>query len=129
MTAGSSYVLTVLIDQTGFEESQEQGADNMKAPRGILSYNIGAVDSSAVSWKLTGNLHGEVYDDKTRGPLNEGAMFAERQGYHLPSPPSSNWTSSSPLNGTSAPGVAFYTYATCVFLFRLVLTFSEHLLT
>jgi hypothetical protein len=109
ITSGSSYVLTVLIDQTGFEESQEQGADNMKAPRGILAYNITGVVPSAVSWKLTGNLHGEAYEDKTRGPLNEGGMYAERQGYHLPSPPSSNWSSSSPLTGTSAPGVSFYT--------------------
>ena len=109
ITKGSSYVLNVLIDQTGFEESQEQGADNMKAPRGILSYNIGGVASSAVLWKLTGNLHGESYEDKTRGPLNEGGMYAERQGYHLPEPPSGNWSSSSPMSGTSAPGVSFYT--------------------
>jgi beta-galactosidase len=108
VSSGSPCVLNVLIDQTGFEESQEQGADNMKAPRGILSYNITGLDQSAVSWKLTGNLHGEAYEDKTRGPLNEGGMYAERQGYHLPSPPSSNWTSSSPMDGTSAPGISFY---------------------
>lgn len=108
ITAGNSYVLNVLIDQTGFEESQEQGADNMKAPRGILSYDINGLAQSAVSWKLTGNLHGEAYEDKTRGPLNEGGMYAERQGYHLPSPPLSNWSSSTPLTGTSAPGVSFY---------------------
>ncbi|KAK3620175.1 hypothetical protein LTR56_023569 [Elasticomyces elasticus] len=108
LTTGDSYVVNVIIDQTGFEESQTQGADIMKAPRGILSYNVSGYAPSAVSWKLTGNLHGEAYEDRARGPLNEGGMFAERQGYHLPSPPSSNWTSSSPLTGTSGPGVAFY---------------------
>ena len=109
LTAGTSYVLNVLVDQTGFEESQSQGADLMKAPRGILSYDINGHSQSDVSWKLTGNLHGEAYEDQTRGPLNEGGLFAERQGYHLPIPPSGQWTSSSPLMGTSAPGVTFYT--------------------
>lgn len=108
LTAGTSYVLNVLIDQTGFEESQTQGADLMKAPRGILSYDLNGNSQSDVSWKLTGNLHGESYEDKTRGPLNEGGLFAERQGYHLPDPPSSEWTSNSPLIGTTAPGVTFY---------------------
>ena len=109
INVGSTYVLTILIDQTGFEESQEQGADNMKAPRGVLSYDMSGLTSSEVFWKLTGNLHGEAYEDKTRGPLNEGGLYAERQGYHLPGPPSSSWMSSSPMSGTSAPGVSFYT--------------------
>jgi beta-galactosidase len=108
--SGSPYVLNVLIDQTGFEEINSEGSDSMKAPRGILGYNIDGLAQLAVSWKLTGNLNGEAYEDKTRGPLNEGGMYAERQGYHLPNPPSSNWTSSSPLTGTSAPGVSFYAY-------------------
>lgn len=108
LTSGKAYVINVLIDQTGFEESQEQGADDMKAPHGILSYSLTGSDQSAVSWKLTGNLHGESYEDKARGPLNEGGMYAERQGFHLPAPPSRKWSSRSPLKGTSAPGVAFF---------------------
>lgn len=108
LKSSTAYVINVLIDQTGFEESQEQGADLMKAPHGILSYSLTGSDPSAVSWKLTGNLHGEAYEDKARGPLNEGGMYAERQGFHLPAPPSSKWSSGSPLKGTSAPGVTFY---------------------
>ena len=100
--------MNVLIDQTGFEENQEIGSDNMKSPRGILSYSISGLAQSAILWKLTGNLHGETYVDKTRGPLNEGGMYAERQGFHLPSPPSSKWSSNSPLSGTTIPGVTFY---------------------
>lgn len=112
LTSGRSYVLNVLIDQTGLEEAQSrepEGADIMKAPRGILSYNVSGLDQSHISWKLTGNLHGESYEDKSRGPLNEGGMYAERQGFHLPSPPSIDWNSSSPFTGTSAPALAFYT--------------------
>jgi hypothetical protein len=35
-------------------------------------------------------------------------MYAERQGYHLPAPPTQHWASGSPLDGVSEPGVAFY---------------------
>ena len=65
--------------------------------------------ASDVSWKLTGNLYGEEYADKVRGPLNEGGLWAERQGYHLPGAPISNWTSSAgPTAGLKAAGVGFY---------------------
>lgn len=60
-------------------------------------------------WKLTGNLGGENYVDKFRGPLNEGGFFFERQGYHLPSPPLSQFSKGSPFKGISKPGVGFYT--------------------
>jgi beta-galactosidase len=37
-------------------------------------------------------------------------MFAERQGYHLPSPPSSKWGSCNPIEiGILASGVGFFT--------------------
>lgn len=40
-----------------------------------------------IRWKLTGNLGGEDYPDRARGPLNEGGFFAERNGLHLPGAP------------------------------------------
>ena len=60
---------------------------------------------------MTGNLGGEKYYDRTRGPLNEGGLYAERQGWHQPFPPihSAAFTSGSPMNGISESGVAFYT--------------------
>lgn len=59
---------------------------------------------------MTGNLGGEQYRDLVRGPRNEGAMYAERQGYHQPNPPSGNWKTASPIEGgLSKAGVGFYT--------------------
>ncbi|KAL5334625.1 putative beta-galactosidase A [Aspergillus crustosus] len=83
---GRDYVFTVVVDNMGLEGN----------------------------WvKITGNLDGEDYIDKTRGPLNEGGLFIERHGLHQPSPPTSskhwNWKSSSPLTGLSKPGIGFYT--------------------
>lgn len=44
------------------------------------------------------------------GPRNEGSLFAERQGFHLPNPPSTEWTSSNPVkDGISQAGVNAYT--------------------
>lgn len=59
---------------------------------------------------MIGNLGGESYHDLIRGPLSEGAMYAERQGYHYPKPPNSQWASLNPISdGISEAGVGFFT--------------------
>ncbi|KAG0157680.1 hypothetical protein PDIDSM_4865 [Penicillium digitatum] len=108
LSHGSPYVITVLIDHMGQDE-EAPGTDAIKVPRGILNYGISGHAQSEVLWKLTGNLGGEQYQDLARGPLNEGGMYAERQGYHYPSPPSSKWKLSNPVtDGLSQAGVGFY---------------------
>jgi len=109
ITAGTAAVLTILIDTMGLEEENVVGSNTMKDPRGVLNYVLAGHQASDVSWKVTGNLYGEDYVDRTRGPLNEGGLYAERQGYHLPNPPSVKWTSSKPTDGIKAAGVGFYT--------------------
>jgi len=106
--AGQAYVLTVVIDNMGLDENFFVGDSGMKNPRGILNYSLAGRPQNAISWKLTGNLGGEQYRDLTRGPLNEGGMYAERQGFHLPQPPSSTWISKSPSQGLSGPGIGFF---------------------
>lgn len=109
LNAGKPYVMTVVVDEMGMDENYVVGQNEMKNPRGILRYHLSGHKDSDVSWKLTGNLGGEDYADKVRGPLNEGGLWAERQGYHLPGAPISNWTSSSgPAEGLSKAGVRFY---------------------
>ncbi|KAJ5951939.1 uncharacterized protein N7479_010352 [Penicillium vulpinum] len=108
LTQGSPYVVTVLIDHMGQDE-EAPGTDAIKFPRGILNYGVSGHAQSDVSWKMTGNLGGEQYQDLIRGPLNEGGMYAERQGYHYPNPPSSKWKLSNPVkDGLSHAGVGFY---------------------
>jgi hypothetical protein len=80
----------------------------MKSPRGILNYALSGRNQSTITWKLTGNLGGEQYIDKVRGPLNEGGLYAERQGFTQPYPPNLNWASGDPETGISKAGVAFY---------------------
>jgi hypothetical protein len=110
---GSQYVITILVDNMGLNENFVAGLDQMKNARGILDYSLsdGHSKSTPITWKLTGNLGGEAYADRSRGPLNEGGLFAERMGYHLSSPPVSTKfvSGTSPLKGITSPGVAFYT--------------------
>ncbi|KAF2761706.1 family 35 glycosyl hydrolase [Pseudovirgaria hyperparasitica] len=109
LSSGQDYVLTVVIDHMGYDENYVVGEDEMKTPRGILDYTLSGHDKSDVTWKITGNLGGEDYVDRARGPLNEGALFVERQGYHLPAPPADDWeTSEGPTTGISAAGVGFF---------------------
>lgn len=109
LEAGSDAVITVVVDQMGMDENYVVGEDEMKNPRGILRYKLSGHPDSDVTWKLTGNLGGEDYLDKVRGPLNEGGLWAERQGYHLPGAPISDWESSGgPSEGIKSAGVAFY---------------------
>jgi hypothetical protein len=108
---GESYVLTVLVDNNGNDANWLLDSDSMKNPRGIIDYSLSSQTGSVtpLTWKITGNLGGEDYMDQERGPLNEGGLFAERQGYHLPRPPLCKFKVGSPFDGFEKPGVAFYT--------------------
>jgi hypothetical protein len=109
LSAGKSYNLIVLIDNMGHNQNWNVGVDETKLPIGILDYKLSSRDKNAIKWKITGNIHGEDYLDRVRGPANEGGLWAERQGYHLPNPPTDDWEDSKgPIDGISKAGVAFY---------------------
>lgn len=111
LTRGSNYIVTILVDSNGLNENFVPGEDEMKHPRGILDYKLSSPSGCTTrikQWKITGNLGGQDYEDKFRGPLNEGGLFFERQGYHLPSPPLDEFESGRPMEGIDHVGVAFY---------------------
>lgn len=106
---GEEYIFTIVMDHMGLNGNYVVGEEILKVPRGILAYDFPSHDASDITWKITGNFGGEDYVDIARGPLNEGGMFAERQGFHLPSPPSSKWATGNPIEGITKPGITFYT--------------------
>jgi hypothetical protein len=113
LTKGKTYTITVVVDNQGLDENWTIGTETMKNPRGILDYKLSGHDASDIKWKLTGNLGGEDYRDISRGPLNEGGLYVERQGLHLPGALSASdvdWQpSAGPVaSGISAPGIGFF---------------------
>jgi hypothetical protein len=109
LIAGSAHVITVVVDNMGLDENWVVGSDEMKNPRGILDYRLDGHEKRDIEWKITGNFGGETYADKTRGPLNEGGLWAERQGLHLPDPPAADWrVSRGPTEGIETAGIAWY---------------------
>lgn len=109
---GTLHVLTIVVDNMGLNEDYVIGDEDMKHPRGILSYSLttsAGHQTDIYSWKITGNLGGEDYKDHFRGPLNEGGLFAERQGYHQPNPPKDQFFSKKPFEQHDGAGIQFYT--------------------
>ncbi|KFA71227.1 hypothetical protein S40288_03862 [Stachybotrys chartarum IBT 40288] len=112
LTRGKRYVLTIVVDNNGIHTNWTPGFDEMKEPRGIIDYAIVSPSGCRTrisTWKITGNLGGEDYIDKFRGPLNEGGLFFERQGYHQGSPPLDEFSIGNPYEGIDHAGVAYYT--------------------
>ncbi|KAJ4296789.1 hypothetical protein N0V90_006837 [Kalmusia sp. IMI 367209] len=110
---GTDYTLTVVVDNQGLDENWTVGDETTKNPRGIMDYDLDGHDKDDVAWKITGNLGGEDYRDLSRGPLNEGGLFFERNGLHLPGALADSgvdWTDSAgPVaDGIDKPGVGFF---------------------
>ncbi|QDS68173.1 hypothetical protein FKW77_010438 [Venturia effusa] len=111
-------VLTVLVDYHGHDQTsvQPMGAAN---PRGILGAKLmgsgknGTRDPEWLQWKMIGNAGAGLGQknnlDMMRGPMNEGGLFGERMGWHLPGFDDSSWKNEGPVsNGLKKAGVNFY---------------------
>ncbi|KAH9915075.1 glycoside hydrolase superfamily [Fomitopsis serialis] len=101
---GQDNVITVIQDGSGNDESP-----NEKSPRGIPGYQLNA--GNFTEWRVQGKLGGYTdYPDKLRGVLNEGGLYGERQGWHLPGYDTSDWTARNLSEGlpSSGPGVGFF---------------------
>ncbi|EIW59741.1 uncharacterized protein TRAVEDRAFT_37024 [Trametes versicolor FP-101664 SS1] len=76
--AGEDNVVTVLQDNMGNDEDS-----NEKSARGIPGFKLNT--GNFTTWKVQGKVGGyENFPDKVRGVMNEGGLFAEREGWHLP---------------------------------------------
>jgi len=109
LRAGEDNVITVVQDNMGLNQTQGQNTDSSKAPRGIRGF---AIEGNTFSmWKVQGKVGGyKNHLDKVRGVLNEGGLFGERKGWHLPSFPTSNWVSRDLSAGlpNNTAGVGFF---------------------
>jgi len=106
LKVGQDNALTVLQDHMGIVETSSSGG---KEPRGIRGYSIIGGNTTFSQWKLQGNQGGAANaPDNVRGYLNEGGLWAERVGAHLPNYPDATWAAGNPLSGVKSAGVNFY---------------------
>ncbi|KAF3045591.1 hypothetical protein E8E12_010328 [Didymella heteroderae] len=105
-------VLTVITDYTGHDQTST-GPSGAQNPRGILGAQLLTANNTKLTfdlWKIQGNAGGEKNIDPVRGPLNEGGLYGERLGWHLPGFDTANWANASPTeDGVEGAGIKWYT--------------------
>lgn len=105
-------VITVVTDYTGHDETSTgpSGAEN---PRGILGAQLFSSNNTKMAfdqWKIQGNAGGERNIDPVRGPMNEGGLYGERLGWHLPGFDTEKWEEASPTkDGVQSAGIKWFT--------------------
>jgi beta-galactosidase GanA len=86
--------------------------DAHREARGLISASLtsrgGKRFAVPIAWRIQGNQGGEDIADTLRGPLNNGGLYGERQGWHLPATAThtagSGWTRAKTGDAPPAPG-------------------------
>ncbi len=100
------HVLAVLVRSMSHQE--DGGAnDAFKAALGLTAVTFAGA-APAVTWRIQGTLGGESGGDRVRGPLNNGGLYGERSGWHLPGYPDHRWADVPLPYADPRPGVAWY---------------------
>ncbi|MFJ8542048.1 beta-galactosidase [Streptomyces sp. NPDC093586] len=92
-----SPVLSVLVRRT------QHGQDDPRAARGLTSVAFRGV-SPTVRWRV----RGAAAPDPVRGPLNNGGLYGERKGWHLPGYDDGGWEPASFPRADRRQGVTWY---------------------
>lgn len=110
-TDNKDNVLVVVMDNSGHDEREAA-----VIPRGIYNATlVGPSSYNFTSWKIAGTAGRESNIDPVRGPLNEGGLYAERIGAHLPGFPDSDWSPiPSSAKTLSVPGAGIKAFRTVV---------------
>ncbi|THU84979.1 glycoside hydrolase family 35 protein [Dendrothele bispora CBS 962.96] len=101
-------IVQVFIDNMGLNETQST-PDTSKSPRGVRGFMLDS--GNFTEWKVQGKVGGYTnFPDKVRGVMNEGGLFGERKGWHLPGFDTSDWETRDLADGLpdSSAGVGFF---------------------
>ncbi|GGY86129.1 beta-galactosidase [Pseudoduganella plicata] len=83
--------------------------DAHREARGLIAASLtskgGRRFAVPLAWRIQGNQGGEAIADPVRGAMNNGGLFGERQGWHLPARSGdAGWTAAQPTAAPPAPG-------------------------
>jgi len=107
-TAGAHLVAVMVRNGSHNEDGGVN--DAQKEGRGLISATASDAGGAALatSWKIQGNAGGEAIADKVRGPLNNGGLFGERNGWHLPGFPDGGWLFHPVPDSAAVAGTSWY---------------------
>lgn len=97
-----SFVLSVLVRRMQ-HDMDGASQDTHKVARGLTEVAFKGA-SPKVSWRL----QGEAEPDPVRGPLNNGGLFGEREGWHLPDFDDADWEQAELPRADRRQGVTWY---------------------
>ncbi|KAJ6610612.1 glycoside hydrolase family 35 protein [Mycena sp. CBHHK59/15] len=85
-------------------------ARDLQQPRGLQGYYLVGRDTSTqfTGWTVAGNYMGEHHPDTVRKIYNEGGLYGELKGWHLPGYDDSKWERRTPSQGLAKAGVGFF---------------------
>jgi beta-galactosidase GanA len=82
--------------------------DYHREARGLIAASLttrgGKRFAVPIDWRIQGNLGGETIADPVRGPFNNGGLFGERAGWHLPAVAKEGWRAAQSGAAPPAPG-------------------------
>jgi hypothetical protein len=82
--------------------------DAHREARGLIAASLstpgGRRFAVPIRWRIQGNRGGEDIADRMRGPLNDGGLYGERAGWHLPGASAQGWTPAHVGDPPPAPG-------------------------
>ncbi|MCJ2182922.1 beta-galactosidase [Novosphingobium sp. 1949] len=109
--APGEHVLAVMVRSNG--HNWDLGADDFhKEARGLISASLEAPGGPSfavpVRWTIQGARGGEDLPDPARGVMNNGGLYGERMGWHLPGFDDAGWAQTPVPAGEARPGTTWY---------------------
>ncbi|MEU1302425.1 glycoside hydrolase family 35 protein [Streptomyces shenzhenensis] len=102
LTAPGGHVLSVLVRRMQHDQDG-RAQDTHKAARGLT----GAAFKGATP-KVRWRIQGALAPDPARGPMNNGGLYGEREGWHLPGSADDGWQPVALPHTGRGQGVAWY---------------------
>ena len=99
------HVLSVLVRRMQ-HDMDGRALDTHKAARGLTGVSLKAAKGASpkASWRI----QGEAAPDPVRGPQNNGGLYGERHGWHLPGGGDGGWTPVALPHTERRQGVTWY---------------------
>ncbi|WP_416962815.1 glycoside hydrolase family 35 protein [Streptomyces sp. Agncl-13] len=102
LRAAGPHVLSVLVRRMQHDQDGK-ALDTHKVARGLTAATFKGA-SPKVSWRL----QGATTPDPVRGPQNNGGLYGEREGWHLPGYTDTGWEAVTLPRADKRQGVAWY---------------------